>query len=119
MLFVFEATGIIFRHVSVTCFIVSRPQRNTILHSSLLNEWSLLGVSLEQTCVRVKTKEVGIEKVVTSFPLWHPRPPPLYQLHYKPLHHIDDNNDEADKGTSRVSTPYPTTYVNSLSNDVP
>ncbi|GJU15230.1 hypothetical protein Tco_1143196 [Tanacetum coccineum] len=35
------------------------------------------------------------------------------------FHHIDDDNDEADEGTSRVSIPSPTSYVNSLSNDVP
>ncbi|GJX10681.1 hypothetical protein Tco_0200540 [Tanacetum coccineum] len=34
-------------------------------------------------------------------------------------HQVDDDNDENDKGTSRSSTPSPTLYVNSLSNDVP
>ncbi|GJY61729.1 hypothetical protein Tco_0462386 [Tanacetum coccineum] len=44
-----------------------------------------------------------------------PHPPPPLITH----HHVDDDNDEADEGTSRVSTPSPTTYVNSLSDDVP
>ncbi|GJS21458.1 MAK10-like protein [Tanacetum coccineum] len=34
-------------------------------------------------------------------------------------HRVDDDNDEDDEGTSRVSTPFPTRFVNSLSNDVP
>ncbi|GJU60993.1 hypothetical protein Tco_1238759 [Tanacetum coccineum] len=39
--------------------------------------------------------------------------------HPSSFHHVDDDNDEDDEGTSRVSTPYPTHFVNSLSNDVP
>nr|GEW29447.1 hypothetical protein [Tanacetum cinerariifolium] len=34
-------------------------------------------------------------------------------------HHVDDDNNEIDEGTSRVSTPSPSSYVNSLSDDVP
>ncbi|GJZ24341.1 hypothetical protein Tco_1257951 [Tanacetum coccineum] len=34
-------------------------------------------------------------------------------------HHIDDDNDGNDEGTSRASTPSPTRFVNSLSNDIP
>ncbi|GJU78429.1 hypothetical protein Tco_1275499 [Tanacetum coccineum] len=34
-------------------------------------------------------------------------------------HHIDDDNDGNNKGTSRASTPSPTRFVNSLSNDIP
>ncbi|GJU07424.1 hypothetical protein Tco_1123854 [Tanacetum coccineum] len=34
-------------------------------------------------------------------------------------HHIDDDNDGNDEGTSRASTPSPTHFFNSLSNDVP
>nr|GEV81414.1 replication protein A 70 kDa DNA-binding subunit [Tanacetum cinerariifolium] len=34
-------------------------------------------------------------------------------------HHVDDDNDEIDEGTSRVSTPSPSSYVNSLSDDFP
>ncbi|GJR47744.1 uncharacterized mitochondrial protein-like protein [Tanacetum coccineum] len=34
-------------------------------------------------------------------------------------HHIDDNNDGNDEGTSRASTPLPTRFINSLSNDIP
>ncbi|GJV52829.1 hypothetical protein Tco_1448570 [Tanacetum coccineum] len=34
-------------------------------------------------------------------------------------HHIDDDNDGNDEGTSRASTPSPTHLVNSLSNDIP
>ncbi|GJY22470.1 hypothetical protein Tco_0396128 [Tanacetum coccineum] len=34
-------------------------------------------------------------------------------------HHINDDNDGNDKGTSRASTPSPTRFVNSLSNDIP
>ncbi|GJZ87681.1 hypothetical protein Tco_0659291 [Tanacetum coccineum] len=34
-------------------------------------------------------------------------------------HHIDDDNDGNNKGTSRASTPFPTRFVNSLSNDIP
>ncbi|GJS92199.1 hypothetical protein Tco_0774835 [Tanacetum coccineum] len=34
-------------------------------------------------------------------------------------HRVDDDNDEDDEGTSRVSTPFPTHFINSLSNDVP
>ncbi|GJX98234.1 hypothetical protein Tco_0355253 [Tanacetum coccineum] len=33
-------------------------------------------------------------------------------------HHIDDDNDGNDEGTSRTSTPSPTRFVNSLSNNV-
>ncbi|GKB78388.1 hypothetical protein Tco_0945283 [Tanacetum coccineum] len=33
-------------------------------------------------------------------------------------HHIDDDNDGNDEGTSRASTPSPTCFVNSLSNDI-
>ncbi|GJV27012.1 hypothetical protein Tco_1383460 [Tanacetum coccineum] len=39
--------------------------------------------------------------------------------HPSSSHHIDKDNDENDEGTSQVSTPSPTAYVNSLSNDVP
>ncbi|GJS36613.1 hypothetical protein Tco_0534995 [Tanacetum coccineum] len=39
--------------------------------------------------------------------------------HPSSSHHVDDDNDDADKGTSPVSTPSPTSYVNFLSNDVP
>ncbi|GJT86052.1 hypothetical protein Tco_1067769 [Tanacetum coccineum] len=39
--------------------------------------------------------------------------------HPSSSHHVDDDNDEEDEGTSRASTPSPTSYVNSLSNDVP
>ncbi|GJZ16571.1 hypothetical protein Tco_0552248 [Tanacetum coccineum] len=34
-------------------------------------------------------------------------------------YHIDDDNDENNEGTSRASTPSPTRFVNSLSNDIP
>ncbi|GJX05600.1 hypothetical protein Tco_0191516 [Tanacetum coccineum] len=34
-------------------------------------------------------------------------------------HHIDDDNDGNDEGTSRANTPSPTCFVNTLSNDVP
>ncbi|GJY67197.1 hypothetical protein Tco_0469435 [Tanacetum coccineum] len=34
-------------------------------------------------------------------------------------YHIDDDNDGNDKGTSHASTPSPTRFVNSLSNDIP
>ncbi|GJY39636.1 hypothetical protein Tco_0426000 [Tanacetum coccineum] len=34
-------------------------------------------------------------------------------------HHIDDDNDGNDEGTSRASTPSPTRFVNSLSNNIP
>ncbi|GJW81910.1 hypothetical protein Tco_0145885 [Tanacetum coccineum] len=34
-------------------------------------------------------------------------------------HYIDDDNDVADEDTSRISTLSPTSYVNSLSDDVP
>ncbi|GJW45235.1 hypothetical protein Tco_0074034 [Tanacetum coccineum] len=34
-------------------------------------------------------------------------------------HHIDDDNDGNDEGTSRASTPSPTRFANSLSNDIP
>ncbi|GJU80256.1 hypothetical protein Tco_1282621 [Tanacetum coccineum] len=34
-------------------------------------------------------------------------------------HHIDDDNDRNDEGTSHTSTPSPTRFVNSLSNDIP
>ncbi|GJW64658.1 hypothetical protein Tco_0116542 [Tanacetum coccineum] len=33
--------------------------------------------------------------------------------------HIDDDNDGNNEGTSRASTPSPTRFVNSLSNDIP
>nr|GEX04769.1 hypothetical protein [Tanacetum cinerariifolium] len=39
--------------------------------------------------------------------------------HPSSSHHVDDDNDEDVEGTSRVSTPSPTHFVNSLSNDVP
>ncbi|GJW63296.1 retrovirus-related pol polyprotein from transposon TNT 1-94 [Tanacetum coccineum] len=39
--------------------------------------------------------------------------------HPSSSYHIDDDNDENDKGTSRASTPSPTRYVNSLSNEIP
>ncbi|GKC95888.1 hypothetical protein Tco_1161330, partial [Tanacetum coccineum] len=34
-------------------------------------------------------------------------------------HLNDDDNDGNDEGTSRASTPSPTRFVNSLSNDIP
>ncbi|GJZ94047.1 hypothetical protein Tco_0666250 [Tanacetum coccineum] len=34
-------------------------------------------------------------------------------------HHIDDDNDGNNEGTSRASTPSPTHFVNSLSNNIP
>ncbi|GJS66687.1 hypothetical protein Tco_0681251 [Tanacetum coccineum] len=39
--------------------------------------------------------------------------------HPSSSYHIDDDNDENDKGTSRASTPSPTHYVNSLSIEIP
>ncbi|GKB64881.1 hypothetical protein Tco_0921067 [Tanacetum coccineum] len=36
--------------------------------------------------------------------------------HPSSSHHVDDDNDE---GTSRASTPSPTCYVNSFSNEIP
>ncbi|GKD78931.1 hypothetical protein Tco_1341552 [Tanacetum coccineum] len=39
--------------------------------------------------------------------------------HPSSSHYIDNDNDEDNEGTSCVSTPSPTHYVNSLSNDVP
>ncbi|GJV85313.1 hypothetical protein Tco_1525211 [Tanacetum coccineum] len=39
--------------------------------------------------------------------------------HPSSSHHVDDDNDENDEGTSHARTPSPTSYVNSLSNDVP
>ncbi|GKD90631.1 hypothetical protein Tco_1366138 [Tanacetum coccineum] len=33
-------------------------------------------------------------------------------------YHIDDDNDETDEGTPRTSTPSPTRYVNSMSNEI-
>ncbi|GKC71096.1 hypothetical protein Tco_1116979 [Tanacetum coccineum] len=38
--------------------------------------------------------------------------------HPSSSHHVDDDNNDADEGTSRVSTHSPSTYVNSLSDDV-
>ncbi|GKE67299.1 hypothetical protein Tco_1521460 [Tanacetum coccineum] len=34
-------------------------------------------------------------------------------------HPNDDDNDGYDEGTSRASTPFPTRFVNSLTNEVP
>ncbi|GJW01035.1 hypothetical protein Tco_1556286 [Tanacetum coccineum] len=39
--------------------------------------------------------------------------------HPSSSHHVDDDNDENDEGTSRASTPSPTRFVNSLSNEIP
>ncbi|GKA93563.1 hypothetical protein Tco_0815549 [Tanacetum coccineum] len=39
--------------------------------------------------------------------------------HPSSSHYVDDDNDEDDEGTSRASTPYPTSYVNSLLNGIP
>ncbi|GKF07694.1 hypothetical protein Tco_0041918, partial [Tanacetum coccineum] len=39
--------------------------------------------------------------------------------HPSSSYHVDDDNDENEEGTSRASTPSPTRFVNSLSNDVP
>ncbi|GJX23660.1 hypothetical protein Tco_0228105 [Tanacetum coccineum] len=39
--------------------------------------------------------------------------------HPSSSHHVDDDNDEDDEGTSHVSSPSPTSYVNSLSNENP
>nr|GEW05286.1 retrovirus-related Pol polyprotein from transposon TNT 1-94 [Tanacetum cinerariifolium] len=39
--------------------------------------------------------------------------------HPSSSHHVDDDNDEDDEGTSRVCSPSPTSYVNSLSNEIP
>ncbi|GJY51356.1 hypothetical protein Tco_0442203 [Tanacetum coccineum] len=38
--------------------------------------------------------------------------------HPSSFHPVDDDNDEDDEGTSRANTLSPTSYVNSLSNDV-
>ncbi|GJR42932.1 hypothetical protein Tco_1311035 [Tanacetum coccineum] len=39
--------------------------------------------------------------------------------HPSSSHHIDDDKYENDEGTSHASTPSPTRYVNSLSNEIP
>ncbi|GKA27906.1 hypothetical protein Tco_0714074 [Tanacetum coccineum] len=39
--------------------------------------------------------------------------------HPSSFHHVDGDNNEDDEGTCRVSTPFPTCYVNYLSNDIP
>ncbi|GJV39343.1 hypothetical protein Tco_1417783 [Tanacetum coccineum] len=39
--------------------------------------------------------------------------------HPSSSHHVDDDNDENDEGTSHVSTPSPTRFVNSLLNEIP
>ncbi|GJX93167.1 hypothetical protein Tco_0347753 [Tanacetum coccineum] len=39
--------------------------------------------------------------------------------HPSSSHHVDEYDDKNDEGTSRASTPSPTLFVNSLSNDVP
>ncbi|GJS66133.1 retrovirus-related pol polyprotein from transposon TNT 1-94 [Tanacetum coccineum] len=39
--------------------------------------------------------------------------------HPSSSHHVYDDNDENDEGTSRASTPSPTRFVNSLSNEIP
>nr|GEW03758.1 retrovirus-related Pol polyprotein from transposon TNT 1-94 [Tanacetum cinerariifolium] len=39
--------------------------------------------------------------------------------HPSSSHYIDEDNDENDEGTSRVNTYSPTSYVNSLSNEIP
>ncbi|GJZ77961.1 zf-CCHC domain-containing protein [Tanacetum coccineum] len=39
--------------------------------------------------------------------------------HPSSSHYIDDDNDGNDEGTSRASTPFPTPFVNSLSNEIP
>ncbi|GJU69036.1 putative ribonuclease H-like domain-containing protein [Tanacetum coccineum] len=100
MLFVLEATVIISRHVSVTCFIMYRLQRHTILHSSLLNKWSLSGVSL----VRKTRKDYGTKRshhFTSSFSAFD---------HSSSSHHVDDDNDEDDEenGNSWVSVPQTT-----------
>ncbi|GJV68096.1 hypothetical protein Tco_1483605 [Tanacetum coccineum] len=38
--------------------------------------------------------------------------------HPSSSHHVDDDNDENDEGTTRASTPSPTRFVNSLSNEI-
>ncbi|GJY90227.1 hypothetical protein Tco_0505423 [Tanacetum coccineum] len=40
-------------------------------------------------------------------------------VNHPPLISTDDDNDGNDEGTSRASTPFPTRFVNSLSNDIP
>ncbi|GJR71027.1 hypothetical protein Tco_0017092 [Tanacetum coccineum] len=40
-------------------------------------------------------------------------------IYTSPSHHLDDNDDENEKDTSRASTSSPSQFVNSLSNVVP
>ncbi|GJU71669.1 hypothetical protein Tco_1263074 [Tanacetum coccineum] len=39
--------------------------------------------------------------------------------HPSSSHYVEDDNDEDDEGTSRVNTLSPTSYLNSLSDDIP
>nr|GEY00421.1 retrovirus-related Pol polyprotein from transposon TNT 1-94 [Tanacetum cinerariifolium] len=72
---VLVATGTIFWLVCVICFIVSRPPRDTILHSSLQNEWSYKGLGpdlFDNYIIRCPVKKdyeavvKGINKFLTT-----------------------------------------------------
>ncbi|GKB10995.1 hypothetical protein Tco_0844918 [Tanacetum coccineum] len=85
---------------------------DTILHTSLQNQWSLspkkLGKFYHMTRKDYGTRR-GRYSTSSSFSFGQP----------SSSHPNDDDNDENDKGTSRASTPSPTRFVNSLSNDIP
>ncbi|GKC18644.1 hypothetical protein Tco_1020794 [Tanacetum coccineum] len=55
--------------------------------------------------------------------LWHEKRSLLYflfiRLRQSSSSYLNDDNDGNDEGTSRASTPSPTRFVNSLSNDIP
>ncbi|GJV76023.1 hypothetical protein Tco_1507607 [Tanacetum coccineum] len=154
MISVLEETEIIFRHVSVACFIVLRAQCNTILHSFVAKRMEfvrrqprmILPYDMLLTCLYNRVMSNFPELSNDRYVLYDRVMYPLAQQHKRKIrkdygmksgchststsfssafdhpsssHHVDEDNDEDDEGTSRVSTPSLTSYVNYFSNEIP
>ncbi|GKC99489.1 hypothetical protein Tco_1169764 [Tanacetum coccineum] len=75
--------------------------------------------------IELVTKQAQLILPYDTKELWHEKRSSFYfcflLIHFRSpiILSSDDDNDEENEGTSHVSTPSPTQYVNSLSNDVP
>nr|GEX74852.1 hypothetical protein [Tanacetum cinerariifolium] len=116
MSFVLVVTRILSRHVFVKSSIVLLLLEKVILHPSLQNEWNLSLNKLGEFYHTQKSrKDYGTKRGRPS--TFTSSSSAFGQPSFS--HHIDDDNDGNDEGTSRASTLSPTHFLNSLSNNIP
>nr|GEW06929.1 hypothetical protein [Tanacetum cinerariifolium] len=111
-----EAVKPIFQYIKGTTHLGLWYPKGTGIETIVYADSKHAGDYVDQKTLTRKTrKDYGMKRghhstsASSSFDFDHP----------SSFHYVDDDNDENDEGTSRASTPSPTRFVNSLSNEIP